>query len=534
MRLGLFRILSYLNGYHHLMALVHCSLVYSLSSLDSGLQRWNKVMKKRVSEGYPEQAILAYIKMLQVGFNADNFTFPVLLKAASSLSSSIGFTLHGQALKTGFSGHCFVGAALLDMYSAFGAIHDATKVFEKMDVRDVVVWNSMLTAYVSSGRMDNALKLFNNMPLKDLASFNIMISGYAKIGRKASARSIFDRIHDKDIVSWNSMILACTKVGDMSGARNLFDAMPNKNVITWNTMFSGYLHAQLYAEAVDLFDEMKAGKHEADHLTVALVLSACAHLGWLGKGTEMHIFAQDLELASSSHAATALIDMYAKCGSIHLSLQVFHKTQIKDIYCWNAMISGLALHGHGHDALYLLDKMRDKGVKPDDITFIGLLSACSHGSLVQEGCRLFHAMEKEFGLPPKLEHYGCMVDLLGRAGFLDPAFQLIKAMPFEPGESILGALLSACVIHQDLKTGEKVMQLITSKTHYMSDGEFMMFANLYASCGRWEEADRWRERMNHSGITKTAGGSTIEINGKFYRFLAGDITMDQEMHSGSS
>ncbi|WJZ85377.1 hypothetical protein VitviT2T_004917 [Vitis vinifera] len=520
---------------YSLMALFHCSFLYSLSSVDSGLQRWNKVIKRRVSQGNPDQAILAYVEMKRVGFDADNFTFPVLLKAASSLSSCcIGFALHGQAMKTGFSGHCFVGTALLDMYSAFGAIDHATKVFEEMGVKDVVVWNSMLAAYASCGQMDNAMKLFDNMPLKDLASFNIMISGYAKIGKKAAARSIFDRIHAKDIVSWNSMILACTNVGDMGNARNLFDVMPKKNVITWNTMISGYLHAQLYAEAVDLFDEMKAGNHEADHLTVTLVLSACAHLGWLGKGTEMHVYAQDHRLASSPHVATSLIDMYAKCGTIQRSLEVFYKSQVKDIYCWNAIISGLALHGYGHAAVKLLDKMRDNGVRPDEITFIGLLSACSHRSLVQEGCRLFDCMEKEFGLPPKLEHYGCMVDLLGRAGFLDPAFQLIKAMPFEPGESILGALLGACVIHQDLETGEKVINLITSKAHHVSDGEFMMFVNLYASCGQWKEANRWRERMNESGIAKTAGGSTIEVDGKFYRFLAGDISMDQDLHSGSN
>ena len=511
------------------MALSHCSFL--LSRVDSGLQRWNRVIKRRVNEGNPEQAILAYVEMLRVGFHADNFTFPVLLKAASNLSSCcIGFTLHGQAVKTGFCGHCFVGAALLDMYSGFGAIDHATKVFEELAVRDVVVWNSMLAAYASCGQMDNALILFANMPQHDLVSFNIMISGYAKIGRKASARSIFDRTHAKDVVSWNSMILACTNVGDMRDARNLFDVMPEKNIVTWNTMISGCLHAQLYAEAVDLFEEMKAGNREADHLTVTLVLSACAHLGWLGKGTEMHVYAQDHGLASSLHVATSLIDMYAKCGSIEKSLLVFYKSPMKDVYCWNAVISGLALHSHGYASLKLLHEMRESGVRPDEITFIGVLTACSHGSLVKEGCWLFNCMEKEFGIPPKIEHYGCMVDLLGRAGFLDPAFQLVKAMPFEPGESILGALLSACVIHQDLETGEKVINLITtSKAHHVSDGELIMFANLYASCGRWKEADKWRHRMNESGIKKPAGGSTIEVNGNFHRFLAGGISIDEDL-----
>ncbi|KAJ7966281.1 putative Pentatricopeptide repeat-containing protein [Quillaja saponaria] len=490
-------------------------------------QSWNRIIKKQLQKGDAEHTILTYIKMQEIGCRADNYTFPFLFKAAGILSSScIGYALHGQTIKTGFNNHIFVQTAILNMYASFERVDIAHKVFDIMHVKDMVAWNSMLDAYASSGLMDYAMELFDLMPLKDISSFNIMISGYAKIGRKVSARSIFDKVAVKDIVSWNSMIVACSNIGDMVEARILLDEMPKKNVITWNTMISGYLRNQLYTEAIALFDEMKDEDCKPDYLTLTGVLSACAHLGSLKLGTTIHIYAKTHGLDSNAHVTTALIDMYAKCGSIQNSLEVFYKSQIKDIYCWNAIISGVSLHGYGYAALEFFESMTRNHMRPDDITFIGLLSACSHSGLVQEGCQLFNCMQKDFGITPKIEHYGCMVDLFSRAGFLDCAFQLIDAMPLEPGSTILGALLNACVIHQDLEYGEKIMKLLTARTADLSDGEFMMFSNLYASCGLWEEANRWRTIMNDSGIVKTSGSSIVEVNGRFNKFLAGGAGSD--------
>ncbi|CAK7353966.1 unnamed protein product [Dovyalis caffra] len=486
------------------------------------VRKWNEIIKKHMLNGDAVQAMCTYVNVQGLGFYADNYTFPILLKAAGSWPSPcIGFALHGQTIKAGFSSHVFVQTALLNMYGSRHCIADACKVFEKMPVKDVVAWNSILDAYASTNQMDEALNLFNSMPLKDFSSFNIMISGYSSIGKTVSARSIFNNMAEKDTVSWNSMILAYIQGGDMEGACDLFREMPEKNIITWNTMVKGFLQNRLHGEVLDLFDEMKTTNCLPDYLTVTGVLSACAHLGSQEKGTEVHIYAIDNGLASSRHVATALIDMYAKCGSIQQALQVFYKSQVKDVYCWNAMISGLAFHGHGYAALKIFNKMRKNHTKPDDITFIGLLSACSHSGLVQEGSQLFYSMQKEFGISPKIEHYGCMVDLLSRARHLDRALRLIEAMPFEPGEAILGALLSACIVHQDLETGERVMKLVSSRANYLSDGEFMMFSNLYASCGQWEEAKKWRELMRDTGIVKTAGFSMVEVDGKFHKFFPG-------------
>ncbi|KAF2313035.1 hypothetical protein GH714_008842 [Hevea brasiliensis] len=362
-------------------------------------------------KGFNEE-IRCYCGLFILKESLKDFDFDVyllLLGRVVSLILALPFTVRR---KTGLAAH-FVQTALINMYGTLHHIADACKVFAKMPVKDLVAWNSMLDAHASNGQMEDAIHLFNLMPLKDQSSFNIMISGYSSCGEALSARSIFDKMTVKDTVSWNSMISAYTRAGYMEKAHALFREMPVKNPITWNTMITGCLQSEHFNEALDLFDEMKTNCIP-DYLTVTSVLSACAHLGSLETGTKIHIYAIDSGLASSPHVTTALIEMYAKCGSIEQALQVFHKSQVKDIFCWNAMISGLALHGQGYAALELFDKMRSKLVRPDDITFIGLLNACSHSGLVQEGCHLFDSMQEDFGISPKLEHYGCMVDLLGR------------------------------------------------------------------------------------------------------------------------
>lgn len=478
-----------------------------------------------MQEGHVNLAFSAFIRMRESGFYPDNFTFPLLLEAAGRRSLVyLGYALHGQVIKGGYYNHLFVQTSLLNMYSAFNDIQHAYQLFEKMPVKDTIAWNSMLDSYASHGKMDEAAKLFESMPEKDISSFNIMISGYAKAGELELAQSFFDAAPDRDVASWNSMILACKLAGSMNEARRLFMEAPSKNNVTWNTMLSGCIHNELYIDAIGIYDEMKAQNFKPDHLAVAGVLAAYGHLSSLEGGMNIHIYALEHHLMCPE-VTTSLIDMYAKCGAINHALEVFYKSQVKDIFCWNAIISGLALNGHGSEALKLFNAMKcDNSLRHDDITFIAILSACSHSGLVLEGCSIFASMNKAFGISPKLEHYGCMVDLLGRANLLNQALELVESMPFEPGERILGALLSSCVIHQDIVVGQKVARVIMERGRGLSDGVIMMMSNLYAFYGEWEEAARWREKMDEEGIVKAAGCSVIELNGKSHRFLAGDST----------
>ncbi|KAJ8430185.1 hypothetical protein Cgig2_006693 [Carnegiea gigantea] len=324
-----------------------------------------------------------------------------------------------------------------------------TRCFDKMPVKDVIAWNSVLDAYASQNQMDVAATLFDSMPIKDLTSYNIMISGYA----------IFESTDRGDVASWNSMILACALTGQMEEAQRLFNQAPNKNIVTWNTMVSGCLHNELYGEVVKLFNLMKAGENvKPDHITVTGGLAACAHLSSLETGRAIHICALEHHLMRPE--VTTSLSMP----------NVFYKCQAKDIFCRNAIMSGLALNGHGRAALKLFNMMkRAKSLSPDEITFIAVLSACSHSGLVEEGCALFSSMKDECGISPKLEHYGCMDDLLGRADLLSQALDLMESMLFKPGETILGALLSACITHQNMEVGEKVVRLVIEKGEQRHD-----------------------------------------------------------------
>nr|XP_043615759.1 pentatricopeptide repeat-containing protein At2g44880-like [Erigeron canadensis] len=502
---------------------LQCSVSCSADQVD--LKTWNKIIKRQVTEGNIKSAFQSYQQMRQK-FTPDNFTYPVLLKAVSNLSyHRIGLALHGQIAKTQFENHMLVQTSLLNMYSSVKRIKDARRVFDSMEVKDIVAWNSMLDACISSGILDVAIQLFRFMPVRDVFTYNIMLSGYADIGDMDSARVVFDEIPVKSTISWNSMILACGNYGDMEKARMVFDEMPERNVISWNTLLGTYLNNGLLEEVVLLFEKMKLEKIvPPDYLTVTTALSACAGLGLLEKGREIHIYVLDLGLMSSRYVITALIDMYAKCGCVESFLSVFYKSKVRDVFCWNALISGLALHGYGIIALRVFNDMLQT-TKPDDVTFIALLSACSHSGLIEEGRTLFECIDIDYGVTRKMEHYGCFVDLLGRAGFLESAYTIIDNMPFRPGKSVLGALLSACVSYRDLEIGKKVVKILLTNegVEDLNDGDYMMMSNLYASCDHWDEADRWRSMMNDSGIVKTAGSSSINVGNRIHKFLAGNL-----------
>ncbi|KAK9067402.1 hypothetical protein SSX86_014730 [Deinandra increscens subsp. villosa] len=501
---------------------LQCSCSVPLPADHIDLKTWNKIIKRQAAQGNTKEAFHSYLQMQQT-FTPDNFTFPVLLKTVSDLR--IGLALHCQIAKTPFRNHMLVQTSLLNMYSSVKQIHESRKVFDSMQVKDTIAWNSMLDAYVSSGNLDVAIRFFRSMPKRDLFSYNILLSGYAETGEMEDARKLFDEMPQRNIISWNSMILACGKHGDMEAARKVFDEMPERNVISWNTLLGAYLKSGLFEEVILVFETMKAEKTvPPDYLSVTTALSACAGLGLLEKGREIHVYALDSRLTLSTHVTTSLIDMYAKCGCMVSFLNVFYKSKVKDVFCWNAVISGLALHGYGVAALKVFDEMLQR-TKPDDITFIALLSACSHSGLIKEGQALFESMETDYNVTRKMEHYGCMVDLLGRAGFLESAYTIIDTMPFRPGRSVLGALLSACVNYRDLEIGEKVVKILLSieGEDGLNDGDYMMVSNLYASCDHWDEADRWRAMMNDSGIIKTAGLSSIEVGNRVHKFLAGNL-----------
>ncbi|KAL5710455.1 hypothetical protein ACHQM5_021014 [Ranunculus cassubicifolius] len=319
--------------------------------------------------------------------------------------------------------------------------------------------------------------------------------------------------HVKDVPSWNGLIAGYMKNGVVEMAEDLFHRMPDRNIISWTAMISGYAQNGLGDRALVLFDEMKIGDPEIrpNWVTIMSVLPACAHSAALEKGREIHRYASWIGLDSNASVQTALVSMYAKCGSLVEARACFDKLCDKDkgVVAWNTMITAYASHGHGTETVSAFEKMIRARVQPDFISFTGLLSGCSHSGLVDIGLKYFNDMSSVYNVEPRVQHYACVVDLLGRAG-----------------RSIWGALLAACRTHKNLEIGE-----IAAKKLFVlepeSSGNYVILSNMYAEVGRWEEVDSLRFLLKGQGMKKVPGCSWIEVNGRAYLFLSDDTSHPQ-------
>ncbi|KAJ1257723.1 hypothetical protein BS78_10G018400 [Paspalum vaginatum] len=350
-----------------------------------------------------------------------------------------------------------------------------------------------------------------------------LVSFYARTRLLAEARRVFDELPRRDAAVYNALLSAYARAGRVDDAEKLFREMPERDVVSWTAMVSGYAQNGRQERSVETFLEMweRAGV-QPNELTISSVLPACAAVGAMSPGRKVERYARAKGLLKNLYVANALVEMYAKCGSIHRAWKVFQGIGWRrDLCSWNSMIMAFAVHGLWRQALLLFHKLRMTGVKPDGITFVGVILACTHGGLVDEGKLLFNSMREEFGLKPRIEHYGCMVDLLGRAGLLKEADQMIMSMPVEPDAVIWGALLGACSFHGNLELAEvaldKLMHLEPQNT-----ANLVILSNIYASCGKWDGVAQVRKLLKEKDHKKSAGHSFIEFDGRMHKFLVED------------
>ncbi|WCJ40065.1 Pentatricopeptide repeat (PPR) superfamily protein [Euphorbia peplus] len=399
--------------------------------------------------------------MLRSGVSPDYLTFPFLARASARLfNPHLGMSIHSHIAKFGFESDLFISNSLIHMYASF---------------RDIF----------------NARKVFDEMPIKNLVSWNSMVDGYAKCGY-------------------------------MVYARQVFDSMPEKDVLSWSSLIDGYVKNVSYGDAMEVFEDMRILGPRPNEVTLVSVLCACAHLGSLDKGRMMHQFVIDNNLPLTIMLRTSLVDMYAKCGAIHEALNVFRgmPKETGDVLIWNAMIGGLANHGLIRETLDLFSEMSTVGVKPDEITYLSLLSACAHGGFVKEAWHFFDCIRKH-GMSPKIEHYACMIDVMARSGQIEEAYRFLCEAPIEPTASMLGALLSGCITHGKLDVAEIVgKRLIELEPKH--DGRYVGLSNAYAIVRRWDEARSTRKTMEKMGVKKSPGYSLVEMNGGLHRFIAQD------------
>ncbi|XP_011624832.2 pentatricopeptide repeat-containing protein At5g66520-like [Amborella trichopoda] len=449
--------------------------------------------------------------------------------------------------------------ALLD----FGrGLSEARHIFEHLTDPKLFIWNTMLRGYASSSNPKEALHLYNRMLRRNIFpdtftySFAIkacvpirafskgeeircralksglessefvrkaVVRLYVFCGEISVASEMFDEIQERDVVLETLMLDGLAKRGLLERARKLFDEMPQRNVISWGAMICGYVHNMHYDCSLEIFREMMGSGMVPSGFILSIVLRACASLGALDQGKWVHAYMGRHGVVMDVIVGTALVDMYAKCGCIALAEQIFVVMHNRNVLTWTAMIYGLAMHGYTERCLALFLEMERERVKPNELTFVAVLCACNHGGLVEEGRKLFGSMSRDHGIEPGLIHYGCMVDLLGRAGLIAEAMEVVKGMPMRPDGAILRALLGACRLHGNVGIGERVAEeLFEVDNHYI--GDYILLSNLYAMVGRWDGVLYLRERMRMKGVKKVPGLSCVEVDGHMHEFLVQNMT----------
>lgn len=348
-----------------------------------------------------------------------------------------------------------------------------------------------------------------------------LIFMYAEMGCLSSCYRVFESVKEPDIVCQTAMVSACAKCGDTDFARDLFDEMPQRDSVSWNAMIAGYAQRGQSREALNLFKLMQMDGVKVNEVSMVSVLTACTHLGALDQGRWAHAYIERNKIRTTVPLGTALVDMYFKCGNVDKAMEVFWKMNEKNVYTWSSAIGGLAMNGYGEKCLELFSLMKREGISPNEITFLSVLRGCSVIGLVDEGCLHFDSMKRDYGIEPQLEHYGCMVDLYGRAGRLNEALNFINTMPLKPHAGAWGALLNACRMYKNMKLGEvasKKLVELEAKNH----GAYVLLSNIYAESKNWERVSNVRQSMKAEGVSKLPGCSVIEVNGEVNEFFVGD------------
>lgn len=510
---------------------------------------WYTLLRGLAQSDAPKDAIVFYKKAQEKGMKPDNLTFPFVLKAcAKTYAPKEGEQMHNLVIKLGFLLDIFVSNSLIHLYAACGDLVCARSVFDEMLVKDVVSWNSLIGGYSQRNRFKEVLALFELMQAEEVQADkvtmvkvisacthlgdwsmadcmvryiernhievdvylgNTLIDYYCRIGQLQSAEKVFSQMKDKNTVTLNAMITAYAKGGNLVSAKKIFDQIPNKDLISWSSMICAYSQASHFSDSLELFRQMQRAKVKPDAVVIASVLSACAHLGALDLGKWIHDYVRRNNIKADTIMENSLIDMFAKCGCMQEALQVFTEMEEKDTLSWNSIILGLANNGFEDEALNIFYSMLTEGPRPNEVTFLGVLIACANRQLVQEGLDHFERMKSVHNLEPQMKHYGCVVDILSRAGQLEKALSFISEMPLAPDPVVWRILLGACKTHGNVAVAEVATKKL-SELDPGNSGDYMLLSNIYASADRWSDAMNVRRWMADTEVRKSPACSVVD------------------------
>ncbi|KAJ7552323.1 hypothetical protein O6H91_06G050100 [Diphasiastrum complanatum] len=496
---------------------------------------WNTIIGGYAQQGLGKEALALYEQMKQEDVQPDNVTYVVLLKACASIAAlEQGRQLHSHIIRSGFERNVIVSSALVDLYAKC-KLKDALEVFERMNERDVVSWNAMIAGYAQQGLGKEALALYEQMKQEgmqpDSVTHVLLLRACACIAALEEGKQLHSHIIGSglvlDVIMGSALIDMYAKCGCIEDARQVFNNMHERNVVSCNAMIAGYVQQGLEKEAFALYEQMKQEGVQADNFTCAILLKACASTAALEHGMQLHSYIIKSGFEADVIVDSALIDMYEKCGNIENARRVFNNMSERDVVSWSVLMPGYAQQGLGKEALTLLEEMQREGMKPNEVTYVSVLCACSHSGLVDEGRQIFDSMCKDHGVTPNVDHYACMVDLLGRAGCLVDAEDIINKMPTEPDAVVWMTLLGAARNHGHVEIGRRAFDCVV-KLEPENDSAYVLLSNIYAAAGRMDEVAKIRKEMKDAGVKETPGCSWIEIDNQVHAFVAGEETHPQE------
>ncbi|CAK9145241.1 unnamed protein product [Ilex paraguariensis] len=470
---------SLISGYLRNSQLVHAQVLFDQMPYRDVVS-WNTMLSGLHDNKSPEKVFQCFLEMSRAGQRPNEFTFSMVITAFLNPSFNMLIPqLHGHIIRLALNLCVFVGSALIRGYSDLWDRKSFCQVFEDIIIKDVTSWNALILSFMD-------------------------------LGLATEAQRAFDMIPEKNIVSWTSLFNGYIKNKNLNEAETVFYKMNTRNVISWTAMIKGYVQYGKFVDALELFVLMLSSGTRPNHFTLASVCDACAGCSSLFVGHQVHSCLVKSGIPLDVILSTSLVEMYAKCGDIEAASSIFQSMQQKNLVSWNSIIGGYARHGLATKALNGFETMIKGGVRPDQITFINLLSACGHGGLVEEGERHFNSMEMTYCVQPEMEHYACMVDLYGRAGLLEKAEKLIKGMPLEPDVFVWGALLGACGLHSCLELGRFAAEGIykLQKNH---PAVYLMLSKIHGEKGTWSSVVELTKMMKERRAKKQKARSWCDL-----------------------
>ncbi|KAK6161041.1 hypothetical protein DH2020_004422 [Rehmannia glutinosa] len=491
---------------------------------------WNVMLVAYGQMGELLDSFHIYSQMQIEGLQPNQHTYPSILRTCTSVGAlDLGEQVHTQVIKTGFQPNVYVCSVLIDMYAKHGKLETALKIFRRLNEDDIVSWTAMISGYTQHDMFSEALKLFEEMQERGIRSDNIGLASIVSACAGIQALSQGRQIHSQSIVSGyssdisigNALVCLYARCGCVMEAHLLFEKINPRDNVSWNGLISGFAQSGMSEEALKVFSQMIQAGEEANMFTYGSAVSAAANLTKKNLGKQIHARTIKTGYDSETEVCNVLLTLYAKCGCLNDARRVFVDIPQKNEISWNAMITGYSQHGYGRQAIELFEDMKRLQMMPNHITFVGVLTACSHVGLVEEGISYFKSMSEQHGLVPKQEHYACVVDVLGRAGQVCRARSFVESMPIKPDAMVWRTLLSACTVHKNREIGEVAAKLLL-ELEPKDSATYVLMSNMYAVTGKWDYRDRARQLMRDRGVKKEPGRSWIEVRNSFHAFFVGD------------